>query len=129
MLSFQEFLLYLLLYNRWNASDHRMRRYISSYYTTCCHNAMFSYSYTWQYDSICPNPYIIGNRYRYGKETLPVNHHIRIIKLMIKGCHRNILSQIDMVTYRHRTDNGITYPHPRLITYHNIAYGVVDTTS
>ena len=82
---------------------------------------------TRQYDGISTYPHVIANGNGLCRDTLLVDAQLRIVEVMIEGCHGNALCQIDMTTDSDWPYDGVVQANTCVVADDNIAYGIVDT--
>ena len=79
-----------------------------------------------QNDSVGTNPYVVANDDRLRADALFVVALGGILDVVVQGCHRDALCQIDVVANADGTNDGTVYSDARVVANRNIAHGVVD---
>ena len=85
--------------------------------------------YTGRNHGICSYPHIIINDDTRCIDSLLVNANVWIVKTMIECRHRDSLCKIDMTAYTHWPYHSGMKTNAAMLTYHHIAYSIINTCS
>ena len=85
-------------------------------------------SYTWKDDGISTNPYIVANDHWLGADTLFVDAFRGVFEVVVEGCHRDALCQIDVIANADRTNDCAVNTDAGVIANGNVANSTVDST-